>query len=363
MGQSRRNRGSVMANKKDVFFSLLTMLKGAEQVWHERLKRWPQVLYGTVGLLTFLFAILLLLEYRFFCAQSERVLQMKEEYRTYLVAVKKVMGDYAKAKERIDELELMIEKKKKNSSDMPDVNVEQTVFSEDASVYSTDDEEEPEFVLINREPAYLKRGAVAFYKRQKLSHMIAQLDDDAWVNYTDHLQRKTVEEKKHALCNKTRRMRVRRAIAPSSIAKITAYAAERHLMRDIVLDWPLSHFWLSSRFGARKNPNGLYGFHYGVDLAAPKGTPVRSAAAGVVIQAQRMSGFGNVIVIAHNRKYCTRYAHLDEILVRVGRQINRGDLIGKVGDSGRVRGKKDASHLHFEVMAFGKRLNPLFFLS
>lgn len=351
-----------MADKKnDFLFSMYNNIKQRVPVWRAHIVRWPRVLYGVLGVFVVTFAILLLLEYRFFCAQSERVLQMKEEYRTYLVAVKKVMGDYAKAKERIDELELMIEKKKKNSSDARELSTEQTVFSEDASVYSTDDEEEPEFVVINREPAYLKRGAVTFYRRQKLGHLVASIPDDMWVNYTRRLEKQTADEKRYHQHKTVHRRRVRRAAQRSMPAIKTITPADRQIMRDIALDWPLSHFWISSRFGMRRN---LFGFHYGMDLAAPRGTPVKAAAAGVVIQAQRVSGFGNVIVIAHNRKYRTRYAHLDEILVRVGRQVNRGDIIGKVGDTGRVhKAGKDASHLHFEVSAFGKRLNPLHFLT
>ncbi|MDZ4123964.1 MAG: M23 family metallopeptidase, partial [Hydrogenophaga sp.] len=351
-------------NKNKMFFSFYSAVKHKAQAFRAWMCTMPGMVYGVLGFVALTLSLLLFFEYRFFCTQSERVVEMKEEYRTYLVAVKRVLGDYAKAKERIDELELMLEKKKKNSFETRELNTEQTVFSEDASVYSTDDEDEPEFIVINREPAYLKKGAVSFYKRQKLGHLVAAISDDGWVNYTHHLEKQTAQEKLQQKQKTVRHRRVRRA-APRSLPIIrTNTYADHQVMRDIMLDWPLAHFWLSSRFGARRNPNGSYGFHFGMDMAAPKGTPVKAAAGGVVILAQRVQGYGNIIEIAHNRKYRTRYAHLDEILVRVGRQINRGDLIGKVGDTGRVRSAgKDASHLHFEVSAFGKRLNPMHFLA
>ena len=76
-----------------------------------------------------------------------------------------------------------------------------------------------------------------------------------------------------------------------------------------------------------------------------------------------VSGYGNMIVIEHNSKYRTRYAHLDKILVRIGTKVAQNDRIGKVGDTGFIRKKgRDGSHLHFEVLAFGKQMNPLYVL-
>lgn len=120
-----------------------------------------------------------------------------------------------------------------------------------------------------------------------------------------------------------------------------------------------SHYWLSSYFGPRKKPNGQWGFHYGLDMAANRGTPIQSVADGVVEIAQTESGYGNTIVIAHDEVYKTRYAHLDEILVTVGQTVQQGDLIGKVGDTGFTRKMgKDASHLHLEVYENGTQINP-----
>lgn len=130
--------------------------------------------------------------------------------------------------------------------------------------------------------------------------------------------------------------------------------------------WPIEHekFWISSYFGPRKGPNGKKSFHTGIDMAAQKGTPVKAAASGTVMQVyEDPLGYGKTIVIKHDQKYKTRYAHLDSMLVKVGQHVQTGYLIGKVGDSGNVRKQgRDASHLHFELYELGKRVNPLYFL-
>ena len=121
---------------------------------------------------------------------------------------------------------------------------------------------------------------------------------------------------------------------------------------------------MSSFFGPRKNSDGSVGHHNGIDMAALRGTPVKAAAAGEVETAHFETGYGNTIVIAHTKKYKTRYAHLDGMNVKVGQKIIKGAVIGRVGDTGNVRKQgRDASHLHFEVYAWSKRVNPLYFLT
>ncbi len=103
--------------------------------------------------------------------------------------------------------------------------------------------------------------------------------------------------------------------------------------------------------------------HAGIDLAALKGTPVKAAAGGKVIKSCYEFGYGNTIVIEHNRKYKTRYAHLDESFVVRGDVVLRGQKIGAVGDTGFVQSEgNNASHLHFEVYAFNKQVNPIRYL-
>jgi murein DD-endopeptidase MepM/ murein hydrolase activator NlpD len=141
--------------------------------------------------------------------------------------------------------------------------------------------------------------------------------------------------------------------------------SSREIVQDFTFHWPLElhHFWLSSLFGARKKANGTPGFHYGIDMAAMKGTPVKSAAAGTVIQAQYVPGYGNNVLIQHNKYYRTRYAHLNRIHATVGQKVTQGQKIGTVGDTGSVRKSgRDASHLHFEIYHNGSHVNPLRYL-
>jgi len=121
-------------------------------------------------------------------------------------------------------------------------------------------------------------------------------------------------------------------------------------------------FWLSSPFGKRKKVDGSQGFHYGIDMAAMHRTPVKAAGNGVVIEAGVLRGYGKTIVIKHDNRYKTRYAHLSALLVTVGKRVTTGMIIGRVGATGNVRKSgKDPSHLHFEVELDGKRRNPFYF--
>lgn len=138
--------------------------------------------------------------------------------------------------------------------------------------------------------------------------------------------------------------------------------------RNPIFSWPLerSQFWLSSRYGPRKKFDGSAGFHLGIDLAAIKGTLVKSAGSGIIIESGYSSGYGNTVVISHNAEFKTRYAHLDKTFVKIGQKVSQKEYIGQVGSTGSVRsnGKaKDPSHLHFEVYLFNKQVNPLYFLS
>ncbi|HLB41032.1 MAG TPA: M23 family metallopeptidase, partial [Candidatus Babeliales bacterium] len=105
-------------------------------------------------------------------------------------------------------------------------------------------------------------------------------------------------------------------------------------------------------------------FHYGLDLAAPKGTGIRTVAAGLVLEARYAPGYGNTVLVQHSPKLKTRYAHLHKIYVKVGQRIDQGELVGVVGNTGFVvrSGRGDASHLHFEVYDGKQQVNPLKFL-
>ncbi len=99
--------------------------------------------------------------------------------------------------------------------------------------------------------------------------------------------------------------------------------------------------------------------HQGIDIAAPVGTPVRAAAAGRVIFAGRMRGYGRIIIIQHDHRYVTVYAHDSRNWVRAGQMVSRGQIIGTVGRSGHTTG----ANLHFEVRHNNVASNPLLYLA
>jgi murein DD-endopeptidase MepM/ murein hydrolase activator NlpD len=123
--------------------------------------------------------------------------------------------------------------------------------------------------------------------------------------------------------------------------------------------WP-SNGWLSSMMGHRVDPfTGADDFHSGLDIAGERGQAVYATAAGTVTHTGFQGGYGNLIILDHGFGLETRYGHLLSYTVKPGAKVKRGDLIGHVGNSGRSTGY----HLHYEVLANGKLLNPLQFLS
>jgi len=119
--------------------------------------------------------------------------------------------------------------------------------------------------------------------------------------------------------------------------------------------WP-THGWLSSSMGNRADPlTGEKDFHPGLDISADKGDPVYATADGKVSNAAAAGNYGNLVVIDHGYGIETRYGHLSAFKVRGGQLVKRGDLLGLVGSTGRTTG----AHLHYEVRANGRILNPL----
>lgn len=119
--------------------------------------------------------------------------------------------------------------------------------------------------------------------------------------------------------------------------------------------WP-AHGWLSSTMGRRTDPmTGGDDYHPGLDIAGDRGQPVYATADGTVTHAARQGSYGNLIVIDHGFGLQTRYGHLSAFQVKAGDHVKRGDLIGRLGSTGRSTG----THLHYEVLANGRLLNPL----
>jgi murein DD-endopeptidase MepM/ murein hydrolase activator NlpD len=114
--------------------------------------------------------------------------------------------------------------------------------------------------------------------------------------------------------------------------------------------WPVRGTVISS-FGTK--PGGLQ--NDGINIAAPRGTPVRAAENGVVVYAgNELRGFGNLLLLRHADGWMSAYAHLDETLVERGSQVRRGQTIGRVGQTGSV----SAPQLHFELRRGGRAVDP-----
>lgn len=119
---------------------------------------------------------------------------------------------------------------------------------------------------------------------------------------------------------------------------------------------PVTSGWVSSTYGYRTDPfHGRRQFHHGIDFAGKKGSPIVAAASGVVMEAGKNGQYGNFVEIDHKNGYVSRYAHANELLVTTGDVVKKGQEIAKMGSTGRSTG----THLHFEVMKEGKRINPL----
>jgi hypothetical protein len=150
-----------------------------------------------------------------------------------------------------------------------------------------------------------------------------------------------------------------RLLSESFDAVSDSLAAHRDLLESTPSILPTSGY-LSSRFSnARLHPiHGRELPHEGIDISAPKGTPILAAAKGTVIRAGWVAGYGQMVEIDHGFGYTTRYGHSSELLVRVGQEVERGAMIARVGATGIAT----SSHLHYEVRVDGAPQNPMNFV-
>ena len=125
---------------------------------------------------------------------------------------------------------------------------------------------------------------------------------------------------------------------------------------DVAFVWPVdeARSVISSEYGPRWNRQ-----HRGIDIAGESGTPIRAAAPGKVIYSGNgLGGYGNVLIVQHDTRLMTLYAHNDELLVSEGQSVAQGEKIAHMGSTGRSTGP----HLHFEVRDGDERCNPRVFL-
>lgn len=138
--------------------------------------------------------------------------------------------------------------------------------------------------------------------------------------------------------------------------KLLALNNLENLLSELPQTLPAADYYISSSFGLRKDPmNGRRAFHKGVDLAGWHKTEIFAPADATVLRAGRNGGYGNFIELQHKNGFVTRFGHLNKIKVKKGQTVNKDDVIGLMGSTGR----STSTHLHYEVLVNGKHVNPV----
>jgi len=137
----------------------------------------------------------------------------------------------------------------------------------------------------------------------------------------------------------------------------TAEAKLAKYLETIPTLWPTpSSKRITDDFGYRKDPfTRRTKFHYGIDIGADYGTSIVASAGGKIIMSERTSGYGLTVKIDHGRGLVTLYGHASKLVAKVGQTVKKGDVIAKVGSSGRSTGP----HLHFEILLYGTAVDPI----
>ena len=141
--------------------------------------------------------------------------------------------------------------------------------------------------------------------------------------------------------------------------RLNLLAIYKDALQNLPLKPPMEHYYVSSSYGPRKHPvTGKYRMHHGIDLAGTWQENISVSADGTVVFAGYHGSFGKVIRIRHNYGIMTTYGHLAKINVRRGDIVNEGQVIGKMGRTGKVKG----AHLHYEISVNGKSQNPAIYI-
>ncbi|MEG0615132.1 MAG: peptidoglycan DD-metalloendopeptidase family protein, partial [Oscillospiraceae bacterium] len=170
------------------------------------------------------------------------------------------------------------------------------------------------------------------------------------------------------------------ALVTAEVTIVNGYEVGRNILRQDVIKQPVAEkisvgtMILSPAKGKVVSGSGSYGWpvagghitsgfgdgrgHKGVDIVAPKGTGIYAAESGTVILSQWYYGYGYCIKIQHSDGNVTLYGHQSKLIAKVGQQVDRGELIGLVGNTG----DSDGNHCHFEIMRNGSYMNPSKFI-
>ena len=141
------------------------------------------------------------------------------------------------------------------------------------------------------------------------------------------------------------------------LSMLESILMSRKLQHEVVpAGRPIKSGWLSSYYGLRTDPfTGRKEIHKGLDFAGKMGSDVVAVASGVVTWAGKRFGYGNLVEINHGNGYTTRYGHSQKVLVKVGDTVKKGQVIAKMGSTGRSTGP----HVHFEVRRDGQTVDPI----
>jgi murein DD-endopeptidase MepM/ murein hydrolase activator NlpD len=203
---------------------------------------------------------------------------------------------------------------------------------------------ELEIVVAEREGG----GVVLPGEELELGGILAPAEPmDDIVAHLDDLDERSVDLESRALAEE------------ESLQEVRSYLDDRtSLLRATPSVWPVRG-WVTSHYGWRRSPKGGgTRLHTGLDIAAPIGTPIIAPADGHVVFAAYHSAYGYLVVVDHGYGITTKYAHTSRMLVEAGDRVMRGDLIARVGNTGRSTGP----HLHFEVIKDGAPTNPMRYL-
>jgi murein DD-endopeptidase MepM/ murein hydrolase activator NlpD len=145
-------------------------------------------------------------------------------------------------------------------------------------------------------------------------------------------------------------------IREDELEVLESLLANQKFREEVALEGrPILKGWMSSGFGRRVDPiTGRMAWHAGVDFAGKPGSDVVAVASGVVTFAGELHGYGRMIEVNHGGGYSTRYGHDDELLVVAGDVVKKGQVIGRMGSTGRSTGP----HVHFEVLKDGHQVDP-----
>lgn len=141
--------------------------------------------------------------------------------------------------------------------------------------------------------------------------------------------------------------------------KLDKWTALHEIVRDLPLSSPVDYYYVSSRYGKRRDPfTGKPAMHRGIDMAASLKSPILASAPGIVTFAGRKGAYGRLVEIDHGNGLRTRYGHLHAIKVKKGQEVTHRERIGLMGSTGRSTG----SHLHYEIIFDDQHLDPAPFI-